>query len=338
MIPWKFGNIAVDYLGLNDRGALKFDCYIFNIMAERVTALLPFNVPREITPKGELSFNSGDIITVVDKGAETGWWKGVCNGVEGLFPNCLTAPVVATVATAAKRSFFGRGIVVDAFVDGKSQTVPVGTGLLVLALTPERTDFICARWNLTSPPPTTTPRVSELLMVPVESVATDIVLALYSYSASDVSDLPLERGDIIAIRRRWNDSWWEGTLVANSNTVPPTRPSPTRKVHGIFPSTFVVQNHASPAPTSAAVPLPFAPHPPLCTLCVQPMVRTAGESRYPVSPATLAPPDAVCVRCAERMAVVDRVQGNMQAWRAGGKKGPLELFGGTQTLWSDLPR
>ena len=34
---------------------------------------------------GELKLRKGDLITVVDK-SDPNWWKGTCNGLEGMFP------------------------------------------------------------------------------------------------------------------------------------------------------------------------------------------------------------------------------------------------------------
>ena len=35
--------------------------------------------------EGELRLRKGDIITVLDK-SDQNWWKGSCNGQEGMFP------------------------------------------------------------------------------------------------------------------------------------------------------------------------------------------------------------------------------------------------------------
>lgn len=34
---------------------------------------------------GELSLHKGDVIKVLDK-SDANWWKGECNGKEGMFP------------------------------------------------------------------------------------------------------------------------------------------------------------------------------------------------------------------------------------------------------------
>lgn len=34
---------------------------------------------------GELRLRKGDVITVLDK-SDQNWWKGSCNGQEGMFP------------------------------------------------------------------------------------------------------------------------------------------------------------------------------------------------------------------------------------------------------------
>ncbi|KNC72732.1 hypothetical protein SARC_14707, partial [Sphaeroforma arctica JP610] len=46
-------------------------------------------VPEE---EEELSFEKGDIITVLAK-EEENWWRGSCNGREGVFPHSYCEPV-----------------------------------------------------------------------------------------------------------------------------------------------------------------------------------------------------------------------------------------------------
>ena len=51
-------------------------------MVETVKVSFDFE-PKE---SGELRLRKGDIITVLDKTLDDNWWKGSCNGQEGLFP------------------------------------------------------------------------------------------------------------------------------------------------------------------------------------------------------------------------------------------------------------
>ncbi len=41
----------------------------------------------------ELSFKEGDVINVLEKKEEQGWWKGELNGTAGLFPSNYTEDV-----------------------------------------------------------------------------------------------------------------------------------------------------------------------------------------------------------------------------------------------------
>lgn len=41
--------------------------------------------PHQAQNPDELSFNKGDVITLLDK-IEENWWKGELNGVIGIFP------------------------------------------------------------------------------------------------------------------------------------------------------------------------------------------------------------------------------------------------------------
>ena len=46
-----------------------------------MTAAFDFE-PQE---EGELRLRKGDVITVLDR-SDANWWKGICNGKEGMFP------------------------------------------------------------------------------------------------------------------------------------------------------------------------------------------------------------------------------------------------------------
>jgi hypothetical protein len=47
----------------------------------------------EAQNEGDLSFVTGDIITVLDNSDPDGWWLGELNGLQGLFPSNYTEPV-----------------------------------------------------------------------------------------------------------------------------------------------------------------------------------------------------------------------------------------------------
>lgn len=72
---------------LNDRSKylkqriLKRKLFSFSF-AERVMALYPYQAQNE----DELSFEKGDVITVLAK-EEEAWWRGELNGVSGVFPS-----------------------------------------------------------------------------------------------------------------------------------------------------------------------------------------------------------------------------------------------------------
>lgn len=60
--------------------------YFTNI--ERVMALYPYQAQNE----DELSFEKGDVITVLAKD-EAAWWKGELNGMSGVFPSNYVSPM-----------------------------------------------------------------------------------------------------------------------------------------------------------------------------------------------------------------------------------------------------
>ncbi|XP_015189067.1 PREDICTED: intersectin-1 isoform X9 [Polistes dominula] len=61
---------------------------------ERVMALYPYQAQNE----DELTFEKGDVITVIAKDEET-WWKGELNGVSGLFPSNYVSPMSSKLTT-----------------------------------------------------------------------------------------------------------------------------------------------------------------------------------------------------------------------------------------------
>ncbi len=52
-----------------------------SVQETKVVAAFDFE-PQE---EGELQLRKGDIITVLDK-SDQNWWRGSCNGKEGMFP------------------------------------------------------------------------------------------------------------------------------------------------------------------------------------------------------------------------------------------------------------
>ncbi|CAK9797482.1 ITSN1 [Anthophora plagiata] len=61
---------------------------------ERVMALYPYQAQNE----DELSFEKGDVITVLAK-EESAWWKGELNGVSGVFPSNYVSPMSDEMTT-----------------------------------------------------------------------------------------------------------------------------------------------------------------------------------------------------------------------------------------------
>lgn len=55
---------------------------------ERVMALYPYKAQND----DELSFEKGDVISVISKDEES-WWKGEMNGQTGVFPSNYVTPM-----------------------------------------------------------------------------------------------------------------------------------------------------------------------------------------------------------------------------------------------------
>lgn len=60
----------------------------FFLFSERVMALYPYQAQNE----DELSFEKGDVISVLGK-EESAWWRGELNGVSGVFPSNYVSPM-----------------------------------------------------------------------------------------------------------------------------------------------------------------------------------------------------------------------------------------------------
>lgn len=65
-----------------------FSFFFFFVISERVMALYPHQAQND----DELSFDKGDVITVLAK-QEEAWWKGELNGVCGIFPSNYVTPM-----------------------------------------------------------------------------------------------------------------------------------------------------------------------------------------------------------------------------------------------------
>ena len=90
MVKFNSLNELIDYHRTSSVSRTHLIC-LKDMAAEVVIAMFDFE-PQE---SGELRLHRGEKITVLDK-SDNNWWKGVCNGEEGLFPVPYVKPYTAS--------------------------------------------------------------------------------------------------------------------------------------------------------------------------------------------------------------------------------------------------
>ncbi|TDL20232.1 hypothetical protein BD410DRAFT_386979 [Rickenella mellea] len=150
-----------------------------NATLGRVRALWTFAA----TEWGELGFEKGDIVDVVDRNYKD-WWRGRLNGKTGVFP--------ANYVESLPDSDMVAGYDVKV-ADEKPGTTAV-------------------------PPQGQTPKDARPEPTPQKVIAH--VRALFSFDAEDSRDLAFKKGDIIEVTERTDKNWWTGQLGGRSGIFP----------------------------------------------------------------------------------------------------------------------
>jgi len=75
---------SLKHIILRHNKFITYNCFLL----ERVMALYPYQAQNE----DELSFEKGDVISVLAK-EEASWWRGELNGVSGVFPSNYVSPM-----------------------------------------------------------------------------------------------------------------------------------------------------------------------------------------------------------------------------------------------------
>jgi len=209
----------------------------------------------------ELSFAKGDVITVVAKGKDSGFWEGRIGERRGLFPNCfvssnmhpnrppgLTDTALALFTYRPQRDGelgFEKHDLIG--VSGPGASPGWFLGINVTALQKAR----AADPDAPSPEPR---------LFPSNYVTCNLVRAQYAFNGRQRCELSLQPGDVIIVHRRWNDGWWEGSRAAYlapvKNGVQVPRPGGVESstggggggfvvgglARGIFPSNYTASN------------------------------------------------------------------------------------------------
>eukprot|EP01062_Namystynia_karyoxenos_P018014 TRINITY_DN16668_c0_g1_i1.p1 TRINITY_DN16668_c0_g1~~TRINITY_DN16668_c0_g1_i1.p1 ORF type:complete len:351 (+),score=87.65 TRINITY_DN16668_c0_g1_i1:76-1128(+) len=170
----------------------------------------------------ELSFSKGDLITVIAKGSDSGWWKGVLKGQTGVFPNCFVSSNLERDGRARFKNKAKALYDYDNPKDPKEMRFAMGDVITIH----KATDKSPGWWWGTNDSDTSEQR-KQLKMFPSNFFTCNLVKALYNFAARSVHELSFQKDDVITVKRRWNDGWWEGKLGSRE---------------GIFPANYTASN------------------------------------------------------------------------------------------------
>ena len=269
-------------------------------MAEECVALCDY-----VGADGELSFRKGEIVTVLAKGTDSGFWEGCATGSSrrGLFPNSMVTSNL-NVPRCAK-IFLNKAVALFDYTARSAAEMSFAKHDLITAIRPapnagwwfgvnetQRRAARAAEAAAGSPP---APRNAVSLgstyfdaepgkadnadaerwvrLLPTNFVTCNVVVAAYPFQGRQRHELSLSVGDVVMVHRRWNDGWWEGSLPADASAplslcgAAPIVVGGRRR--GIFPSNYTIPN----VPTT---------QPPLfCAKCraVLPTGALSGECR-----------------------------------------------------------
>eukprot|EP01063_Lacrimia_lanifica_P008774 TRINITY_DN15814_c0_g1_i1.p1 TRINITY_DN15814_c0_g1~~TRINITY_DN15814_c0_g1_i1.p1 ORF type:complete len:282 (+),score=98.44 TRINITY_DN15814_c0_g1_i1:104-949(+) len=170
--------------------------------------------------EGELSFKENDTIFVKAKGCDSGWWSGIGpDGMQGDFPNILvssdmrrSAPPAWTDRCVALYDYGGND-------QGEEMRFARHDVIHVVRDCPESLGWWWGRNE--------TRGEQQVKMFPANFVTANVVKALYRFAARTPNEITFNKGDVIVVKRRWNDGWWEGQVHDRQ---------------GIFPANYTVSN------------------------------------------------------------------------------------------------
>ncbi|XP_025833067.1 intersectin-1 isoform X2 [Agrilus planipennis] len=174
------------------------------------------NFPYQSIEQGDLSFNAGDIITVVKK--EGDWWTGKLGDVVGIFPSNY-------VQKYDPNANNNKDVVTAAPTNVAASTPPsFGTQQ---ENTSSQMDNEVSQINENKP----SEKINETSTTPAlkGSKKPEIASVIAPYQATSPEQLSLARGQLIMVRKKTDSGWWEGELQAKGK----------RRQVGWFPASYV---------------------------------------------------------------------------------------------------
>ncbi|RZC41355.1 EF-hand 4, SH3 9, Drf FH1 and/or Leu zip domain containing protein, partial [Asbolus verrucosus] len=167
------------------------------------------NYPYQSQEQGDLTFNAGEVITVIKKDGD--WWTGKLDTTVGIFPsnyvqkvdvNSGTNTTTANTTTAFNAAVESANAQVDNEVsqinENKSAEKPLDSSITSNAQT-------------------------------MKGKKPEIASVIAPYQATSSEQLSLARGQLIMIRKKTDSGWWEGELQAKGR----------KRQVGWFPASYV---------------------------------------------------------------------------------------------------
>eukprot|EP01006_Ploeotia_vitrea_P058725 TRINITY_DN70053_c0_g1_i1.p1 TRINITY_DN70053_c0_g1~~TRINITY_DN70053_c0_g1_i1.p1 ORF type:complete len:259 (+),score=11.10 TRINITY_DN70053_c0_g1_i1:41-817(+) len=194
-------------------------------MSEQCVALYDF----DSEAPDELSLRKGDVIAVIGKGSDSGWWEGVTQDERrGFFPNCF---VSSNLQGEQASKFLNKAMVTRSYEPhgDAEMALEVGEIIQICGRGPNGSSYWYGikETDAQSLTPADCERKKKLF--PPTHVTCKLVQAAFEFQQRHPHELSFEQGDVVAVLRRWNDGWWEGTCGGQ---------------HGIFPHNYTYPNIA----------------------------------------------------------------------------------------------
>ncbi|GMT25450.1 hypothetical protein PFISCL1PPCAC_16747 [Pristionchus fissidentatus] len=210
----------------------------------------------------DLPLRAGDRILVLEKNDD--WWKGACNGREGIFPANYVSPlegathaaaavaVAAAAAPAAAAAQLQRAKVIAAFqAAGENQ----------LSLKQDEIVFVRSRsdagwWEGEVHEASGVVKIGwfpgdyvQLEPSSITSPVGAVYVAMFDYAATQADELTFKTGDSIVVTAQTDAEWWTGHVAGAPSAA------------GLFPANYVHPSAAAPDYHPATVSVYDAPPP-----------------------------------------------------------------------------
>jgi hypothetical protein len=254
----------------------------------------------------ELSFNQGDVITVVAKGVNSGFWEGVMGTRRGQFPNCF---VTSNANPNRPPTFCNKAMAMHEYAPHTDAEMRLRKHDVVTLVGRGASpgwwrgvnESEKKRVAAAGAGGAAAAAAEAVRLLPSNFMTCNIVQSLFAFEGRQHCELTIAVGDVILLHRRWNDGWWEGSL-------PVAAGAPVAQVggvaaggmrRGIFPSNYSAPNVSSLSPPlfCARCRAVFPPGSLECKDCArnEEIVRTMHQTLDDATEGVLPTPDTSAV-------------------------------------------